>query len=389
MTKNHLVLVDRLKKFLSHLNMSIKKLTLRSIHDSQLEIISEKENQLDTLKNNLGKLFLEKKEIESLPPPDRNYRRYNALFDEIHQLEKQIKQIPNNKTNYFLDNGKLLHQHIKSRFKHNDKQKISIADIFNIEKDQSKNNKTNYYKKYLSQIDPNYVYNKQKESKENFCDECQTLRVFDSCESRMVCETCGSEITIIMSTEKPSLKDPPPDIRYYEYKRYGHFCDWLANLQGKECSDVPKDIIKTIRYEISRNRMDINVINEEHIKKFLKKYKHKGYDHYYDHASQILYKTTGIKPIAIPPQISEDLKILFLQIQDSYDVHKPKGRSNFSSYPYIIYKLCQLLGYTKILPKLKLLKDKDNIYKLDQVWKKICKDMGGEEKGWKFIPTYG
>jgi hypothetical protein len=57
-------------------------------------------------------------------------------------------------------------------------------------------------------------------------------------------------------------------------------------------------------------------------------------------------------------------------------------RSNFFSYPYILYKFFQLLERDEYLPELRLLKTREKLQEQDEVWKKIC-----DELKWEFIRT--
>jgi hypothetical protein len=364
--------------------------TFSTIHNGQIEKFDNDQQNISVLNDELHNNNVLLSYQKDLPSCEKDYKLIYTLGKRNNVIKQQIIDIPEEYNNYFLKNGELLLDHEKKKNSNLVIRKVSIQDIFSKDEINSKKNKMNNYKKYLSNVDPSYVFvEKEYITDENYCKECKQHRIQDSTEARMICEKCGSEMTIMLYANKPSLKDPPPDVRYYEYKRFGHFCDWLCNLQGNG-NQVPYEIIKVIRYEINRSRIkDLNCLNESHIKAYLKKYKHLGYDKYSNHSTQILCRSTGIEQISISPETIEDLKTLFPLIQDSWDKHKPKERSNFSSYSYIIFKFCQLLGCDELKSKLKLLKDKFTIYKLDRVWKKICLDMGGKDKGWVFIPTYG
>ena len=78
------------------------------------------------------------------------------------------------------------------------------------------------------------------------------------------------------------------------------------------------------------------------------------------------------------PDMEHNLKLMFMAIQEPYELFKDT-RHNFTSYSYIIYKFCDLLDYTEFLSQLKLHKDEAKVYEHDQIWKKICQYMGGEE----------
>ena len=160
----------------------------------------------------------------------------------------------------------------------------------------------------------------------------------------------------------------------------------MANIQGKESVKVSEEVINTIIREIVHEKMEnsLEKLTEADIKRYLKKHRKLRY---YDHATQILYRITNKPPLQMTPKMEEKLKIMFLQIQEPFEIFKGKNRSNFFSYSYIIYKFCQLLEYNEFLPKLKLYKDRLKLYEHDKIWEKICAHLGGESVGWKFIKS--
>jgi hypothetical protein len=96
---------------------------------------------------------------------------------------------------------------------------------------------------------------------------------------------------------------------------------------------------------------------------------------------QIWCKITGKQPLRLDPVVEEKLRLLFIQIQVPFKKHCPHGRKNFLSYPYCMYKFCQMLSYHNLLPYLSLLKGKEKLLLQEEIFKKICQELG-----WKFIP---
>ena len=58
---------------------------------------------------------------------------------------------------------------------------------------------------------------------------------------------------------------------------------------------------------------------------------------------------SGISPPTMTPHLEEQLRNMFRDIQEPFEKHKPKGRSNFLSYGYCLYKFCELLGHDEFL----------------------------------------
>jgi len=84
----------------------------------------------------------------------------------------------------------------------------------------------------------------------------------------------------------------------------------------------------------------------------------------------------------IPPELEEKLRDMFMQIQAPYRKHVPEEMC-FFSYNFCLYKFFQLLGEDEYIQLLQL-NCKKNLYKQEQIWKKIC-----EELGWKYIKGDG
>ena len=70
------------------------------------------------------------------------------------------------------------------------------------------------------------------------------------------------------------------------------------------------------------------------------------------------------------------------RIQPSFKKHCPKGRRNFLSYGYVLYKFCELLEMDEYLACFPLLKNRDKLYLQDKTWEKICKDQF-----WQYVRT--
>ena len=326
----------------------MNKETIGNLHRKKLSEIVRKEKKIPDLKKKILNLSIKK-----------DYSR----IDQIEQirLENEINDIKNLRTSYLLKNAILLFLHTENRAKQ------FIVD-------------NSYYKRYKYNIFPDELqYSENNINEDNYCYTCEKFRVLNVVEGISTCLSCGISINVSTNPEKSSIKPAEND-----YKRYNHFCDCLANIQGKESFKVSEEVINTIIREIVHERMEnsLEKLTEADIKRYLKKHRKL---HYYNHATQILYRITKIPPLQMTSIMEEKMKMRFLQIQEPFEIFKGKNRSNFFSYSYIIYKFCQILGYNEFLPKLKLYKDRLKLYEHDKIWEKICAHLGGESAGWKFI----
>jgi hypothetical protein len=211
------------------------------------------------------------------------------------------------------------------------------------------------------------------------CPTCTVEMTFYQNEAKLGCPSCGFEEFILIDSEKPSYKDPPREITYFAYKKANHFNEWLAQFQAKENTDIPHDIIDQVLGELRKERIrDPKKVKKEKILEVLRKLKlSKMYDHVQQIKNRIQQQMTSL---TLSKEVEEKLQHMFKEIQPAFIKYCPKGRSNFLSYPYVLYKMCQLLEMDEFLPCFQLLKSREKLYQQDQVWQKICQDLG-----WQFI----
>ena len=105
---------------------------------------------------------------------------------------------------------------------------------------------------------------------------------------------------------------------------------------------------------------------------------------YYEHIPHIINRLNGQNAPFMSREDEEKLRHMFREIQPSFKKHCPKGRRNFLSYSYVLYKFCELLELDEYLACFPLLKNRDKLYMQDKTWKLICEDMG-----WGYIRTCG
>jgi len=211
------------------------------------------------------------------------------------------------------------------------------------------------------------------------CPACDVEMTFHQNEALLNCPQCGHEEFILIDSEKPSYKDPPREITYFAYKKINHFNEWLAQFQAKENTDIPQDIIEAVMRELYKERIsDPKKVKKDKIREVLQKLK---FSKMYDHVQQIKNRIQQqMTMLTLSKEMEEKLQHMFKEIQPAFIKYCPTNRSNFLSYPYVLYKLCQLLDMDEFLPCFQLLKSREKLYQQDQVWEKICKEMR-----WQFI----
>ena len=232
---------------------------------------------------------------------------------------------------------------------------------------------------YLQKMDP--LYNRPSNNALNdtsfVCDACGEDMKISVNDATVSCPECGFHKLILMDSDKPSYKDPPREVSYYAYKRINHFNEWLAQFQAKESTEIPEEVFENIQGQIKKERIQPSSLNRSKIREILKKLK---YNSFYEHVPHILSRLNGHTAPVMDRETEEKLRYLFKEIQPSFQKHCPADRSNFLSYSYVLYKLCELLELDDFLHCFPLLKNRDKLYAQDKIWEKICKDLQ-----WEFI----
>ena len=199
-------------------------------------------------------------------------------------------------------------------------------------------------------------------------------------EGYVFCKSCHTVEYILVDHEKPSYKDPPKEIAYFAYKRINHLNEWLNQVQGKETTEIPDDVFDSIMVEIKKQKLtNIAQLTRSKVKDILKKLR---INKYYEHVPHIINRLNGMPSPHMPPELEDRLRHMFCMIQVPFLKFSPSSRKNFLSYSYCLHKMMQLLEKDQYLESFPLLKSREKLHQQDQIWQKICEDIG-----WDFIPS--
>jgi hypothetical protein len=325
-------------------------------YKQKLNELSETEDEKKTLF--LGKIQHYEEKIKILELKINNYflENYNDLF-HYFEIKKDIEKNNNPKT--------IIHRFFDKK---GNNELINHSEYNQcIETYMRKNNFDIYSNDYLSYDENHHI-----------CTKCNQGEMIQSTsDGILICNKCHVFMKYLIHNDKPTYKEPPKEISFYAYRRINHFKEILAQFQAKETTDIPLEIIETIKSQIKKERIDITKLTNKKTKEILKKL---GYNKYYEHITFIKDKL-GIKPPIMTPQLEETLCNLFIDIQVPYAKFCPQDRVNFLNYYYTLYKLCELLDEKSYLPHFPMLKEQKKIEQ-DEIWKKICIELE-----WDFIPT--
>jgi hypothetical protein len=390
--------------------------TLEAHHQKKMQEFTEEQLKKDALHEQLDEMYARLGDVAE------ESDEWRQIKDDAERLQAQIVELENDekRLNYFLDVGDMLFQYfdaqeslaaggampsasvpvhmpansIMSYFMKTEepaaaqpkkapvvaKSRERASDI-----DSSEGmNRDKLLEKYLATVEPTAIEDgimpgSGIEPGWGSCPVCSVEMTFYQNEALLGCPRCGHEEFILVDSEKPSYKDPPREISYFAYKKINHFNEWLAQFQAKENTDIPQEVVESIMKELKKERIsDPKRVKKEKILEILRKLKMpKMYDHVQQIKNRIQHQMTNL---TLSKEMEEKLQYLFKEIQPAWIKFCPRDRSNFLSYPYVLFKLCQLLDMDEFLPYFQLLKSREKLYQQDQTWEKICKEMQ-----WQFI----
>jgi len=245
-----------------------------------------------------------------------------------------------------------------------------------------KKNNAELFEYYRYITDPTYINENNKKNKNivEICSLCNVEKRYNHVEGTLICKTCGRSSPLFIEAEKLNSKDKTNEKTTYPYKKINHLNEWLNQIQAKQTTDIPDFVFQDIKNELKKNREDdLIFLTPKRICDILKKL---HLTHYKEHHIYILCQISGQKPPTLLREEEETIREMFRDIQKPYEKYKPKKRINFSSYSFIIYKICELLELDHITKMLFLLKSKEKLRDLDTIWKNICRDLH-----WQYIPS--
>lgn len=274
--------------------------------------------------------------------------------EEKHKQKKRQRQGSNDISHFILDHGTVMKGKVYRDF---------MKECMDVIEDEDRDDRN------------------EEEQKCPEC-ECATLTYITS-EALKVCEQCGftasyQDFGLPMYTNSVSFNGEI--VSQFAYKRVNHFREWLTQIQGKENTTIPDDVILQIMKELKKERIFmIKNITHDKIKQFLKK---NGLSKYYEHIPTIINKICRKDRVDISHDTEQLLVKKFCEIQEPFERHRPKNRKNFMSYSYTLHKLCQLIDRQDLTNVFPLLKSRAKLRVQDEIWEKICQDCG-----WEFIPS--
>ena len=411
------------------------RITLDAKHN---EIIKNFKEEQKNLKKYYLELKSEEEKLEKIQKDSSialNPEDLTEIFsiqNNIDELKEKIKNIElqSKETDYFIKTGNILYEYYNEmddvakqeddsqpskKKEKKEKKKVAIGEnepkigaFFGIPSKQDEIEENNEGKRvlkmndfvqmgtnidraskldaYLSKIDKSYGIRGKIHNKIDFCKKCKITYnkdyelIVNHIEGFMSCLKCGHMEYVIIESDKPNYKDPPPEATYFAYKRTNHLNEILNQIQAKESTDIPDEVLDAVREEIRKERIkDLTELTNKKIRYYLRKL---NLNKYYEHIAHIINRLNGLPPPIITKDIEDKIRIMFSAVNSAWGEIPKKPKKNFLNYNYVLYKFVELLDRDEYKVLFPLLKSRDKIVSHDVVWKEIC-----EKLGWEFLRT--
>lgn len=209
------------------------------------------------------------------------------------------------------------------------------------------------------------------------CSQCyEEMFVHNERLGVLVCGHCGTQSPYYENfSYKPFSRARvlPRTISDDFYKRTIYFREWLRRLQARERCRISSHDLDRVRVHMGNS--SCHYWNVKACLKILR------LQRYYDHIVFIMKALRGTPLFEMTRTQEDRLVKLFCQLRPSF-LQLAHERVNMLSYPYIISKLCELQGWTRVAKIIPTLKSTMRIKEQDELWYRICRSCG-----WQFIAT--
>ena len=378
--------------------MNNHRLKKKTIHNDTRSSIKNQENKFfETLQKNKESLPKKKLELSKLITKYEQTSNTDMRYDirkEIEDLTTFIHETETNKleNEYYINFYKFVEN------ERNRKESADTTEFYNDDADFFKKTSTNCrgakYNNYMAYCfnsvqepifddcddDLQKIFVKRGGTTILFCKYCKdTNLIIDNQTATAICPECGISIHYTDETYNPEFREGVQIVSPYAYKRINHFKEWLAQLQAKETTEIPDEVINNILAELKKQRVtDSDKVTTTKIRSILKKLR---YNKFYEHIPTITHRITGRPAPRLSQELETRLINMFREIQEPFakwvKIEAP-DRKNFLSYSYTLNKMCRLLGETELVQFFPLLKSRDKNYVQDKIWKGICQDLDWE-----------
>jgi len=213
----------------------------------------------------------------------------------------------------------------------------------------------------------------------DMCPKCKVAMQHNVSLQQLVCPipSCGHWKRFADMTSAALAFGEEVEFCRYSYKPVTHLEDTIKFAEAGEAYVVPANLLESVMRQLYIRRVRPEFVTIPMIREII-------YDTRFiktENTVQIYSRLTGRAPRRFSSLEKDKFRIMFQLVEKCYWKHRG-DRVNNLSYPYTLYKYCELLGYWEMLETLPLLRGNSNLGLHDVIQAKVHKELG-----WEFIPT--
>ena len=187
-----------------------------------------------------------------------------------------------------------------------------------------------------------------------------------------VCAGCGAVVNNTFGAGDAARF--PPRTTSSNYKRIHHWHERVSQLLLQE-SPIPHDDFVKIAERLLDGTH--TVINKDVIRSVLRSL---NMQLYIEKWLGIIQRVTGIEPPKPGARLLEMLDDAFTELQQPFKHFKAQGRKNFLNYNYVFCRLFQRLDCTQFCMFFPLIKSRQKLRHLDEMWEAMVASLQWEVK---------
>ena len=188
----------------------------------------------------------------------------------------------------------------------------------------------------------------------------------------LVCDHCGVVQPGLVFYESMYGRDLAR--RSGNYKRIHHWHERVSQLLLLE-SEIPHDQMLAIAQKLCDGTY--TVINKDAVRAVLRSL---NMQLYIEKWLQIIFRVTRIAPPIPGNLLIHKLDEMFQSLQEPFNCFRAQKRKNFLNYNYVFCRLFQRLDCTQFCMFFPLIKSKQKLLQLDEMWQAMAESLKWEVK---------
>mgnify|MGYP001164965766 CR=1 FL=1 len=195
-----------------------------------------------------------------------------------------------------------------------------------------------------------------------------------------VCSDCG----VVVASTFGCSDDVryPPRCSTSNYKRIHHWHERISQLLLQESAIPHADFIQIARRLLDGSH---SVINKDVIRGVLRSL---NMQLYIEKWLQIIQRVTNLEPPKPGCQLLNMLDQAFTELQQPFANFKTQGRKNFLNYNYVFCRLFQKLGCAQFCMFFPLIKSRQKLRLLDEMWGDMVSSLQWEVKPLQHVSPF-